>query len=226
MLQRRGRSGRPCSSTSDCSRSSPCSTASWRGRPSSAGGRATCRSRRNAAPTCCSRASRSLRSSLSGSRWAARSGRSNIQSARPSLYGLRVRAGVARSLPATFINHFDLFGLRQVWLHLRGREYTALNFGTPAPLPDRAASALRRLALRLLGDADHDRRASRLRARTTAYILLAIRLEERDLVTFHPEYEEYRQRVPMFIPGRRAAANAMSANPPRGASKNSIAPRS
>ena len=30
-----------------------------------------------------------------------------------------------------FINHFDLFGLRQVWLHLRGREYTALNFGTP-----------------------------------------------------------------------------------------------
>ena len=41
-------------------------------------------------------------------------------------------------------------------------------------------------------------------------------------MTFHPEYEEYRQRVPMFIPGRRAAAKAMSTNLPRGASKNII----
>src|SRR5262245_59341646 len=35
-------------------------------------------------------------------------------------------------LLATFlINHFDLFGLRQIWLHLRGREYTNLSFATP-----------------------------------------------------------------------------------------------
>jgi hypothetical protein len=58
---------------------------------------------------------------------------------------------------------------------------------------------------------------------TTVYILLAIRWEERDLVTFHPEYEEYRQRVPMFVPSFRAAAEPMSANLPRGASKNIIA---
>ena len=31
------------------------------------------------------------------------------------------------------INHFDLFGLRQVWLYLRGRPYTPLRFGTPGP---------------------------------------------------------------------------------------------
>ena len=35
---------------------------------------------------------------------------------------------------------------------------------------------------------------------TTAYILVAIRLEERDLVAFHPEYAEYRRRVPMLVP--------------------------
>ncbi|MCA1614586.1 MAG: isoprenylcysteine carboxylmethyltransferase family protein, partial [Acidobacteria bacterium] len=37
-------------------------------------------------------------------------------------------------LVSTFlINHFDLFGLRQVWLYLLGRPYTALNFGAPGP---------------------------------------------------------------------------------------------
>lgn len=35
---------------------------------------------------------------------------------------------------------------------------------------------------------------------TTAYILIAIRFEERDLVREHPEYEEYRRNVPMLVP--------------------------
>ena len=35
---------------------------------------------------------------------------------------------------------------------------------------------------------------------TTAYILIAIQLEERDLVAAHPEYVQYRRRVPMLIP--------------------------
>jgi hypothetical protein len=34
----------------------------------------------------------------------------------------------------------------------------------------------------------------------TAYILAAIRWEERDLVEVHPEYAAYRRRVPMLIP--------------------------
>src|SRR6185369_12351991 len=42
--------------------------------------------------------------------------------------------GWALVLVCTFlINHFDLFGLRQVWLYLIGREYTPLKFATPGP---------------------------------------------------------------------------------------------
>jgi protein-S-isoprenylcysteine O-methyltransferase Ste14 len=47
---------------------------------------------------------------------------------------------------------------------------------------------------------------------TTVYILVAIQLEERDLVASHPEYDAYRRRVPMLIPAlsrkRRNAADA------------------
>jgi protein-S-isoprenylcysteine O-methyltransferase Ste14 len=39
---------------------------------------------------------------------------------------------------------------------------------------------------------------------TTAYILVAIQLEERDLVTYHGrDYEDYRRQVPMLIPRAR-----------------------
>ena len=34
------------------------------------------------------------------------------------------------------INHFDLFGLRQVWLYLRGIEYTKVRFMTPDDIVD------------------------------------------------------------------------------------------
>ena len=113
-------------------------------------------------------------------------------------YGL----GWAILLLATFlINHFDLFGLRQVWLYLIGRPYTQLEFNTPF-LYKYVRHPLYVGWLMIFWSAPVMTAAHLLFAvATTAYILLAIRWEERDLIRLHPEYAEYRRRVPMLIPG-------------------------
>jgi len=43
---------------------------------------------------------------------------------------------------------------------------------------------------------------------TTAYILVAIQLEERDLMETHPEYAAYRNQVPMLVPAWRLPGHA------------------
>lgn len=99
------------------------------------------------------------------------------------------------------INHFDLFGLRQVWRRLLGKPQAGLEFTTPLlyrivrhPLYlgfffafwSSPLMTVTHLFFALV---------------TTAYVLVAIQLEERDLVAAHPEYAQYRRQVPMIVPG-------------------------
>jgi len=133
---------------------------------------------------------------------------------RAFLVGGYVSGWVLVLLATVVINHFDLFGLRQVWRELLGKPQSDLKFATPflyrfvrhplyvgwivvfwcTPL-----MTVTHLFFALV---------------TTAYIFVAIQFEERDLIAKHPEYAEYRQQVPMIVPGMPRSAGSAPASPP------------
>ncbi len=112
-------------------------------------------------------------------------------------------AGWLQVLVMTFyINHFDLFGLRQVWLHAMGRHYTHVHFATPAPY--RVVRHPLYLGFIIAFWAAPTMTVTHLMfaLATTAYIVVAIQFEERDLAHEHgASYSNYRRTVPMLIPG-------------------------
>jgi protein-S-isoprenylcysteine O-methyltransferase Ste14 len=105
-------------------------------------------------------------------------------------------------LVTTFlINHFDLFGLRQSWLFFRRQRYVPLKFVTPGPYR-LVRHPLYVGWLLAFWCTPHMTSAHLVFAMlTTAYILVAIKLEERDLVSAHgADYVEYRRTTPMLLP--------------------------
>ena len=110
------------------------------------------------------------------------------------------------------ISHFDLFGTRQVWLNLRGKAYTYLPFHTPMlyklvrhPLYVGWMIAFWATPTMTAG---HALFATVL----TAYMLIAIPIEERDLIAAYGEkYENYRKQVPALLPRLRRSNPAVMA---------------
>ena len=118
-------------------------------------------------------------------------------------------------LISTFlINHFDLFGMRQVWLYLRGREYTTLKFGTPGPYRLVRHPLYVGWLFAFWSTPTMTFAHLLFSLATTAYILLAIQFEERDLIREHGDtYHAYRRSVPMLIPFVRRNRDVNPAEP-------------
>jgi protein-S-isoprenylcysteine O-methyltransferase Ste14 len=110
--------------------------------------------------------------------------------------------GWAIALGATFmINHFDLFGLRQVYLAWRQKPYTELHFRTH--LFYRLVRHPLMLGFLISFWAAPTMTAGHLlfSIAMTGYILTAVHIEERGLVAaLGNEYRQYRREVPMLVP--------------------------
>lgn len=117
-----------------------------------------------------------------------------------ALYVLFALGWVLVFLSSFLINHFDLFGLRQVWLQLRGRRYTPVDFGMPVLYRIVRHPLYVGLLLAFWSAPSMTLTHLMFAIATTIYILIGIQLEEHDLVTEHPEYAQYRKRVPMLVP--------------------------
>lgn len=104
-------------------------------------------------------------------------------------------------LLSTFlINHFDLFGLRQVYLYARNEEYRPLKFREIFLYKIVRHPIMLGFIIAFWATPRMTYGHLLFAAVTTAYIIVAIQLEERDIKNIHGEYEGYRGRVSMIIP--------------------------
>ncbi len=120
---------------------------------------------------------------------------------RTALTGLFV-VGVLTVLYSTFlIDHFDLFGLRQVVLYFRGRPYESKRFSNPSLYRFVRHPLYIGWFITFWATPDMTQGHLLLAVVTTAYILVAIPIEERDLLdVLGDDYREWRAHTPALIP--------------------------
>jgi protein-S-isoprenylcysteine O-methyltransferase Ste14 len=112
-------------------------------------------------------------------------------------------------LISTFlINHFDLFGLRQVWLYFVGKEYVHLPFRTPFFYKYVRHPLYLGFMIAFWAAPTMTLTHLFFAVMTTVYMLTAIQFEENDLIKqFGAKYREYKRSAPMLIPFTKSSKN-------------------
>ena len=127
------------------------------------------------------------------------------------IYGVFAMGWLLVLISTFLINHFDLFGLRQSWLALRGIPYRPVTFRQPWLYRQVRHPLYVGFFIALWATPTMTVTHLVFAAMASAYIVVGTLLEERDLKAAHPEYADYARRVPRYIPGLKRSRKAHSA---------------
>lgn len=121
---------------------------------------------------------------------------------RAALWGLQ-GLGWLMVVGSTFlIDHWELFGVRQVIAHFRGRAVSRRSFRTPSLYRIVRHPMMLGMLLGLWATPDMTMSRLAFAGAFTVYVMIGIRIEERDLVVaLGDDYRRYQERVPRLLPG-------------------------
>jgi len=119
-------------------------------------------------------------------------------------------------LSSFLINHFDLFGLKQVYLNMARKEYEGPQFMMPSLYKMTRHPLYLGIIMGIWATPTMSMGHLVFAITSTAYILFGIQFEERDLIRIHgADYIKYKKQVPMLFPIPRAGKGGGETPEPR-----------